>query len=203
MSQQDGPIDVNAFNLDVEAMAGQTIGIASTLSLVKNLQYTTNQTAVSGLSFLLPTHFFVLSLENTRLKYHPAFGYYSLNLSSVSTQQFFLNQTFNVSVLTSNLFLLANLEYALSLMVLSSLFPTLINAPAFISAHISIQTISPSVFAGPPTTCGRRGRKKGRKKRNSHGSCRADKGERNATLQDLALTPGINEDVYIKKLDEK
>lgn len=200
MSQQDGPINVDAFNLDAETMGGQTIRAASTPGATRDFQHTINQTTASGLPFLSPPQFSVPPPENTRLEYHPAFGYYPLNPPPTPTRQPFLNQTPNASAPTSYLLPSPNSAYALPPMVLSSPSPTSTSAPATIPAHIPIQTISLGVSAGAPITRSRRG---GRGGRSSCGSREADRGGRNATSRDPASTTGMKGDADTKGSDEE
>lgn len=203
MSQQDGPIDVEVFNLDAKAIGGQTIGVTSIPGTARDFQYTPNQTAASSLSLLPLPQFSVLPPENTRLEYYPAFGYYPLNPFPALIRQSFLNQTPNASAPTSNLLSSLNSVYALPPIVLSSPSPTSTNAPATIPAYISIRTISPGVSAGPPTTCGGKGGRRGRGKRSSRRSHRANRGNKNTAPQDPVPTPGMNGDADAKGSDKE
>lgn len=52
MSQEDGPIDVNAFDLDIKAIGRQIIGAFIPID-IEDSQYIANQIAVSSFAFLL------------------------------------------------------------------------------------------------------------------------------------------------------
>lgn len=221
MSQEDGPIDVDAFDLDAEAMGKQTIG-ASIPIAAGDSQHIANQTAAPGSAFLLPPQFPAPTQENqsTRLEYHPVFGYYPLNPPPPAVTQSFLPQT--PPTATSNFLSAPTSAYTgPTLPSLSSTYappmlpsnPTSSPSPtptrALVSppAPIPIQTIFPSaVSADLPTACGERGGRgsRGGQGRGSRGAKRGGRSAGpNVAPQDQAPAPGNNEDADAERTDEE